>query len=356
MKKRIFAALLVVCLIAGLAACAKDDAASGSGNKIYILTPSEDHGWTGSVATFAKAKAEEINAAGKYTAEVQTAASAADQISQVEDIIANPSGVAGVVILPMDDTLSSAIQQLEDAKIPYTAFDRIIADVSSSAISNVKGDNEGIGAATAAYFVENGMQPGDKVYVYQGDTSSVTTSRTDGFYQYLLGNLEYDGQTIAEEAKWTQEQIDANITESGSMNWSRSTTKEHFESLMGNADNTAIKWFFTQDDELAMGILEALQGTAIDDSAKEAFLANKPFISAAGGLKELYDVLKGGSQYDELYGQLGGFMSVTYSPSMIQTAIQDLVDSLDGKQVEQDHVIACVVVDSTNVNDYEPFE
>ena len=53
MKKRIFAALLVVCLIAGLAACAKDDGASGSGNKIYILTPSEDNGWTGSVAYFA---------------------------------------------------------------------------------------------------------------------------------------------------------------------------------------------------------------------------------------------------------------------------------------------------------------
>ena len=355
MKKRILALLLIVCVFASLAACKKDDA-SGDANKIYILTPSEDHGWTGSVATFAKAKAEEITNAGKYVAEVQTAATAAEQISQVEDIIANPSGVAGVVILPMDDTLSSAIKQLADAKIPYTAFDRIIADVSSTAVSNVKGDNEGIGAATAAYFVSLGMQPGDKVYVYQGDTSSVTTSRTQGFYDYLLGNLAYDGQTIAEESKWTQEQIDASITESGAMNWSRSTTKEHFESLMGSADNASIKWFFTQDDELAMGILEALQGSAIDDATKETFLANKPVISAAGGLKELYDVLKGGSQYDELYSQLGGFMSVTYSPSMIQTTIQDLVDYLDGKTVEQDHVITCVVVDSTNVNDYEPFE
>ncbi len=351
MKKRILALLLVACALLSLAACA---GSSGSANKIYILTPSEDHGWTGSVATFAKAKAEEINNAGKYQAEVKPASSAAEQIQQIEDIIANKSGVAGVAILPMDDTVGSAIQQLAEAKIPYTAFDRIIADVASTAVANVKGDNEGIGAATAAYFVSLGLQPGEKIYVYQGDTSSVTTTRTDGFYKYLLGELAYDGQTIADDAKWTQEQLNAAVTESGSMSWSRSATKEHFESLMSSADNAQIKWFYTQDDELAMGILEALNGTAIDDATKQALLDNKPVISAAGGLAELYEVLKG-EKYADLYAQLGGFMSVTYNPSMIQTCVQDLIDSLDGKSVTQDHVIECKIVDSSNVNDYEPF-
>ena len=51
----------------------------------------------------------------------------------------------------------------------------------------------------------------------------------------------------------------------------------------------------------------------------------------------------------------GGFMSVTYNPSMIQTCVQDLLDSLDGKTVTQDHVIECKIVDDSNVNDYEPF-
>lgn len=350
MKKKILALVLVLCLVLSLAACAK----SSGAKKIYILTPSEDHGWTGSVATFAKAKAEEINKAGKYTAEVKTAASASEQIQQIEDIVANKSDVIGIAILPMDDTVGSAIQKIADAKIPYTAFDRIIADVAGTAVANVKGDNQGIGAATAAYFVSKGMMPGDQVYVYQGDTSSVTTSRTEGFYKYLLGELEYDGKTIDESAKWTQAQIDAACTESGAMNWSRQATKEHFESLMSSSDNAQIKWFYTQDDELAMGILEALNGSAIDDATKQTLLDNQIVISAAGGLKELYDVLKG-ELYADLYAQLGGFMSVTYNPSMIQTTVQDLVDSLDGKTVTQDHVIECKIVDNTNVGNFEPF-
>ena len=86
--------------------------------------------------------------------------------------------------------MQSAIQQIVDAEIPYVAFDRIIDGVASSAVSNVKGDNEGIGVAAAAYFVSCGMQPGDEVYVYEGDTSSVTTLRDQGFKEYLLGNAE----------------------------------------------------------------------------------------------------------------------------------------------------------------------
>ena len=60
----------------------------------------------------------------------------------------------------------------------------------------VKGDNSGIGAAAAAYFVDLGMKPGDKVYVYEGDTSSVTSLRDQGFTDYLTGAVEYDGKTI----------------------------------------------------------------------------------------------------------------------------------------------------------------
>jgi ribose transport system substrate-binding protein len=160
-------------------------APAGEGTHIYVLTASEDHGWTGSVATFAKEKAEEVNAGGKYTAEVITAADAAEQITKLEDIVASGEENIAIVIQPMDDTVQSAIQQVVDAGIPYVAFDRIIDAVAPSAVSNVKGDNEGIGAGSAAYFVSLGMKPGDKVYVYEGDTSSVTALRDQGFTDYL---------------------------------------------------------------------------------------------------------------------------------------------------------------------------
>ena len=346
----------LVCMIIAamtLGSVAPVFAAEGDSTHIYVLTAPEDHGWTGCVASFAKEKIEEVNDEGTYTAELITSADAAEQIVNIEDIIAAGEENIAVVIQPIDDTVQSAIQQLVDAEIPYVAFDRIIEGVADSAVSNVKGDNEGIGAASAAYFVEEGLQPGDSVYVYEGDTSSVTSLRNGGFTKYLTGELEYDGKTIEEDAKWTEEDLKS-ITYSGAMNWSRSDTKTSFESLLGDSSNAEIKWFYAEDDELAMGIFEALQGGGIDDATKEAFLGNAPYLTGCGGLDELYAVLRGES-YEDISGQFGGIVSVTYSPAMIQTAIQDMVDYLDGNEVEQDHVIACEIVNKDNVKDYPSF-
>ena len=321
MKKKILTAVLSLAMVCSLTACGQSSASSDTkeGTHIYILTASEDHGWTGSVATFAKEKAEEINNDGTYSAEVITSADANEQITKVEDLVAKGDDNIAVVIQPMDDTVQSAIQQLADAEIPYVAFDRIIDAVSSSAVSNVKGDNEGIGAGAAAYFVSLGLQPGEEIYVYEGDTSSVTTLRDEGF-----------------------------------TNWSRSDTKASYESLMGDAANASIKWFYAEDDELSMGILEALNGGGISDSTKEAIYKTKPVITGCGGLDEYYEVIRGNS-YQDVTRNLGGVMSVTYSPAMIQTAIQDMVDYLDGKEVEQDHVISCENVVPENVDNYPSF-
>ena len=331
----------------------RSEADSTDAAHIYVLTAPEDHGWSGAVATFAKEKVAEVNSAGTYTAELITSASAAEQITNIEDIVSKGETNISVVIQPIDDTVESAIQQLVDAKIPYVAFDRIISGVSDAAVSNVKGDNEGIGAACAAYYVSLGLKPGETVYIYEGDTSSVTTLRDGGFTKYLTGELEYNGSTISDDAKWTEADL-ANITYSGAMNWSRSNTKDAFETLMGDVSNADIKWIYAEDDELAMGILEALDGGGIDDATKAKFLGNAPAISGCGGLEDFYAVLRG-ETYSDIADKCSGLVSVTYSPSMIQTAIQDMVDYLDGKDVIQDHVIVCENVTGENVESYPSF-
>ena len=338
--KKIISLLLCLALVLGLSTMALAD-----GEKtIYILTPTEDHGWTGSVATFAKMSADEINAAGTYKAEVKTAASAAEQIPQIEDIIANNAAdVAGVVILPQDDTVEFAIQQLVDANIPYVAFDRIIAGVKDSAVANVKGDNAGVGKAVAEYFISLGMKAGDEVIVFEGDTSSVTADRDAGFTDYL------------KEQGWTEDDL-AKITFSGAMNWSRSAAKEYFESLMSDSKNASIKWFYSQDDEFAMGIMEALKGSAIDDATKQAILDNKIVISAAGGSENLYKIMRGeDAEYADLFASFGGLAVATYSPAMIQDAVKLMVNHLSGEEVAQDYVVPVEIVTAENVASYVGF-
>ena len=58
--KMLLAGMMVSALALGMSAVTFAE----DGTHIYVLTASEDHGWTGSVATFAKEKAEELNAEG----------------------------------------------------------------------------------------------------------------------------------------------------------------------------------------------------------------------------------------------------------------------------------------------------
>lgn len=336
--KKIVALLLALMLVCSAAAMAATD--------IAILVPNADHGWTGAVLTYAEEKAEAINAEGKYTAKVISSADPANQISQVEDIIENESAKT-IVILPQDNTLETTMKKLADSGIPFVMFDRVIDTVAEQAVASVKGDNEGIGAETAKRFIAAGMVPGDKILIMPGDNSSVPQMRNDGFFGVLLEN------------GWTQEQVDA-IESTAYTGWSRSEGKKLFtEWLDSNTveEISACKWIFTHDDEIAMGILEALKSSEIDTAKKEAFLSAGVHLGTSSGLNEIYSVLKGIHQKDysaEVAG-LADLFSVTYDPAMIQIACDDMIASLDGGEVTKDHVIPVSVVDATNVNDFRGF-
>ena len=337
--KKIVALLLALMLVCSAAAMA-------AATDIAILVPNADHGWTGAVLTYAEEKAAAINAEGKYTAKVISSADPANQISQIEDIIENESARA-IVILPQDNTLEATMKKLADSGIPFVMFDRVIDTVAEQAVASVKGDNEGIGAETAKRFIASGMVPGDKILIMPGDNSSVPQMRNDGFFGVLLEN------------GWTQEQVDA-IESTAYTGWSRSEGKKLFtEWLDSNTveEISACKWIFTHDDEIAMGILEALKSSEIDTAKKEAFLTAGVHLGTSSGLNEIYSVLKGIHQKDysaEVAG-LADLFSVTYDPAMIQIACDDMIASLDGGEVTKDHVIPVSVVDATNVNDFRGF-
>lgn len=347
--KKVFALILALTMVFALCACGSSSGGNASSGvvDIAILVPNADHGWTGAVMTYAQAKAEEINKAGKYSAKVITATDSANQISEVEDLISNKSAKS-VVILPYDNTLESTLKKLADSKIPFVMFDRVIDSLSSSAVSCVRGDNEGIGVETAKRFVEkDGLKPGDKILIMPGDNSSVPELRNKGFKDTLLA----DG--------WTQAQIDA-IESTDYTGWSRSKGKQLFIDWINahTVDEIAqYRFIFTHDDEIAMGILEALKSSDIDATKKDAFLNAGVNLGTSSGLNEMYSVLKGTHQkdYTAEVAKLSDLFSVTYDPAMIQTAVQDMVDSLDGKTVTQDHVISVSVVDATNVNNFTGF-
>ncbi len=313
---------------------------------IAILVPNADHGWTGAVLSYAEEKAKEINDAGVYTARVIASSDPANQITQVEDLIDNQSA-RSIVILPYDNTLEATMRKLVNSNIPFVMFDRVIDSVVDNAVSTVKGDNEGIGYETAKRFVADGLQPGDNVLIIPGDNSSVPEMRNNGFFKGLL------------EAGWTQEQVDA-IRSTAYTGWSRSEGRRLFTEWLDSNTPEAIKetrYIFTHDDEIAMGMLEGLKSSDIDESKKEAFLDAKVNLGTSSGLNEIYSVLRGIHQkdYSAEVARLNDLFSVTYDPGMIKIAVQDMVDHLDGKEVAKDHVVPVSVVDKTNVDEFQGF-
>ena len=339
-----FSKILTTLAVAGAMTMALGSAAMA--DEIAIMVPSADHGWTGAVLTYAQEKAEEINAEGEYTAKVYAATDVDNQIQQVDDLLAAPDGIAGIVILPYDNGLQSTLEKIAVADIPFVQFDRVInSDIlDEKVVANVKGDNEGIGLETAKRLLEDGLDKADYVYEMIGDNSSVPELRSKGFRDGLR------------EAGWTDEEIDAAVVKSAATGWSRDTGKELFESWFSSSqcDPSKKLWIFTHDDEITMGVLESLHGAAHDATKKEEFLKSLQALAGSSGLAEIYAVLKDKHQTiarPETYD----IFSVTYDPAMIKEAVDVMLRSLNGEEIEKDYIIPVSVVDAENVDDFQGF-
>ena len=357
MKKRILAAFLaatmVLTLVVGCSSSkeSSDDGESGevkgSGKEIAVMVPSADHGWTGAVLTYAQEEAEKLTDEGNYEVKVYAATDVENQIQQVDDLLSNSDNLAGIVILPYDNGLQSTLEKIATADIPFVQFDRVIESdiIDEKVVANVKGDNEGIGYETAKRFIENGLTKDDYVYEMIGDNSSVPELRSKGFRTYLT------------EQGWTEDEINKVVVKSAATGWSRDTGKELFESWFSSSqcDTSKKIWIYTHDDEIAMGVLESLNGSALDETKKAEFMNSLQALAASSGLAEMYAVLDG-THKTIATPEIFDIFSVTYDPAMIQEATEVMVDYLDGKtDIEQNYIIPVSVVDSENVGEFTPF-
>lgn len=395
MKKKLLAVILILCMTVGLMACkrAKSDGVQESleteegeaeepaeplGNRIYVMTTAPDHGWTGQGAAYAAALVEDINTGvyGDYTATHYIADNGLKQNEQVEEILANHDA-AGVMFWGCDDSAEAGQIALIEAGIPWISYDRIIESTMNQAILNYSGDNWQSGVAVAYYLILHGLTPESTLVQFTGDASTVSERRNEGFQRFLMGEEDYYDaekdtiytmEDINHGQVWTQEEVDR-LYEGGyfeyNCDWSNEAAKGYIESNLetwvesaGSTDNTM--FIFSMDDEMSLAFLEILSGDTFDDDLKEKLEGLTVYMSAVGGMEEMYAVLRGDdaelSPVADTYFE--GLMSVYYNPIMIQTSIRKMMDYLEGKW---DYVLGAedyepvFIVDSQNVSQYEGF-
>lgn len=363
--KRVLALVLVVILgLSVLVGC------NGSQNvkTIYILGPTPDHGWTAQAGAYAAQKAEEITAAGKYKAVYMSASTGEEQVDQVQTIIAN-GDAAGVVFFALEDSAKAGQEALIAQNIPFISFDRIIEGPDRHAILNASGDNWQCGAGIAYWLQQKGMLPGDTMVTLIGDNGTVCSRRQEGFEQFLRGELSYydehTKQTYQTSRVWTQAEIDALCADYKVVcNWSADGAYDYLEQKLGDitaaAKNNGGKLFiYSMDDEMTFGVMRLLEGNSLSDQTKQDLADMEVYISAIGGMQELYDVMSGtASQAAIASTYFDDMMSVYFSPKMMSNVIGYMLDYLDGNwsyEIGAGKYEVVWIVDKNNVSQYEGF-
>ena len=259
---------------------------------IAVSMIGETHKWPVGVRYYAEQEVKRVAGENGWDYEFVVGNTANEQSDQINRLIEQE--VDCIVMLPMDGaSLKTAAMSVQDAGIPLVIFDREIPDFAPTA--TVKGDNTGIGKMTADIF--NGMFPdGTKVLEIMGDTSTVPQQRTDGFNEVLRGNFE-------------KEQL-------GYTGWQRSNARRIFEEWVAGHTQEEIDEvgaIFTHDDEIALGVLDALDAYGEQHGEQKAF-HNLKVIAGSAGAKEMYGRIMTEERYT--------LFSLTYSAAMIEKPIR----------------------------------
>ena len=361
--KKFLAIVLALCMICAFGATAAAD----NGGTIYVLGPTPDHGWTAQAGAYAQAKCEEITAAGEYKAVYMAASSGEEQVDQCNTIIANGDAVL-VVMMALDDSAQAGQENLYYEDIPFISFDRIIEATEAYAILNASGDNWQCGAGIAYWLQANGMQPGDTVVVLYGDNGTVCSRRQEGFEQFLRGEIEYaDAQTGSYKTTEVWEQADLDAIFNGYTvvcNWSADGAYDYveqkFEEIVAKAkDNGGKLYIYSMDDEMTFGVMNYLESAATDELLAE-LEGMEVYISAIGGMQELYDVMAGNDDQSAVADKyFDDMMSMYFSPKMMQDVIETGLKYLAGDwayEVGSGEYQPTWIVDGENVNEFEGFK
>lgn len=311
---------------AGASASATASAGASTGKKVLgIIMPNADHGFLGESIKHAEAGVKEMQS--KYNADYKflTSGEASEQNNQVDTLINEK--VDAIVLWPHNgDELRSAAQKVVDAKIPLIIYDRLITGFTPTA--EVMGDNNKIGEMAGTYFskfFEADLKAGQVFYLeFKGDNSTVPQQRSDGF------NKTKDKNLVA--------------AQQFSTDWQRQKAMEQMETYLTTSkkeDIEKIKAVFTHDDEVALGILDAIQ------NYKGEAKLNIKLISGVSGMKDYLDTFK---PIKEKYD----ISQVTYefSPSMVRNAVEVGLQVLSGESKSGLILIPTAEIDNSSEEAY----
>lgn len=360
--KRLIACILALIMILSVAACAKQQEAPAPTEEtktasvpvpvepaqkvIHVLVPADTAGWQAKAAAAATEAAETIKAAGKYDTVVSTYTDAAAQRKLLEDLAAQSTkdGSLSVVLMPAAADMDDVLAKLLEANVSYALAKTIPETAAAASLTNVSYDQQAIGAAVAAYMVQEGLTEDQRVVLIQG-VSSEETLRSEGFRLYLQGKLSHDGKLI--EAPWSSLN---NLVYSEMEGQTQESAEAYFTTYMQDAEHADTKYIVAWEDIYVMGILSALNGENMDEDYKAEFLEGQPVVATCGGSQAIVDVLA-----DAAKNPFGKLQVAAYSADLLKIAVEAMAAHFDGTVVPQENLQSIVWINGENASQYQGY-
>jgi ribose transport system substrate-binding protein len=281
---------------------------------IGVSIPAATHGWAGGMNYFAQAAIERLSETYPNLEFVlATASDPGRQVNDIEDMVATRN-IDALVVLPFEsEPLTGPVQNVKQSGAWVTVVDRGLS-VEGIQDLYVAGDNPGFGRVSGEYMVE-AMPDGGNIVVLRGIPTSIDNERVEGFETAIEGSgIEILGM------------------EHG--NWNRDESFTVMQDFLQRHPQIDAVW--ASDDDMAMGVLGAIEAAGRDDIQ---------FVLGGAGMKEM---IKRTMDGDTMIPA-----NVTYPPSMIATAIEiTAVGLVSQAPVSGEFIIGSVLVTPENAETY----
>lgn len=290
------------------AACNRGESSEGSGNSVTLALSTQTNPFFVELRDGAQAKAEELG----ITLDVQDASDdAATQTDQLRN--AETSGADVVIVNPTDsDAVGSAVESLNNAEIPVIAVDR--SSNAGEVASFVASDNVAGGKQAAEALAEAIGEEGE-ILILQGIAgSSASRDRGQGFEEGIAAfpDIKVVGKQTANFDRTEGLNVTTNLLQA----------------------NPNIKAIFAENDEMALGAIEALGARAGEEVKVFGF------DGTADGLTAVED------------GKLEG--TIAQQPDELGArAVEQAAAILDGETPEEEVPVEVVTVTNENVAEFK---
>lgn len=250
---------------------------------IGVSIPAADHGWTAGVVYHAERVAKLLQ--DEYPGLkviVKTSPDAANQANALQDL--SVQGLDGLVVLPTDpDPLVNAIREVKDKGTFVALVDRA-PSVNDNSIRDlyVAGNNPALGRVAGEYIAAT--TPDAEVVVIRGLPIPIDQQRQDGFDEGIKGS-------------------NVKILDRQYGNWNRDDAFRVMQDFLTKYPKIDVVW--CQDDDMAVGVLEAIKQANRDDIQ---------YIVAGAGSKDMIKLVMDGDKMVPV--------DVLYPPAMVATAMQ----------------------------------